>query len=414
VKIQGIAGFRAPAAAPMEDEPLRIAAMLNAVVVTPDASFAEGIQRLALASRKISVYRTFDRHPSIEEMDEACRTCDPDLLLVDVTNWKEAAPLVAQAQRNYPKTAIVGFGGGPARLREAEYEAAGIPVLLITPISLDEFQDGVLRAFRTARGRRHEKLTAFLPAKAGNGCSVTAFNTAGALARTLGRRVLLIESDFSSGILAVRAQVEGGAAVEEILDNPAALEAGLWKHHVLQAHGIDLLTAGGARRRTAPKWSNYYHLLRFAETTYDAVIADLGAAMADAGIEVVLRAARICLVCTPERPSLALAHRRWQELDGLGVDPDRILLVVNRWHSTDPPLAELAKQVACRHVTGLPNDYHSVRSATDAGRLVDEDSKLGAAYTSLAQILAGEQAPGTADAAPVHKSRFRLAAWLGR
>ncbi len=388
--------------------------MLNAVVVTPDASFAEGIQRLALASRKISVYRTFDRPPSSEQMEEVYRACDPDLLLVDVTNWKEAAPLVAQVQRAYPKTAIVGFGGGPVRLREAEYEAAGIPVLLVTPISLDEFQDGVLRAFRTARGRRHEKLTAFLPAKAGNGSSLAAFNTAGALVRALGKRVLLVESDFSSGILAVRAQVEGRAAVEEILDNPVSLDAGLWAHHVLHAHGIDLLTAGGSRRRTEPNWSNYYHLLRFAQTAYDAVIADLGTAMADAGIEIVLRAARICLVCTPERPSLVLAQRRRQELDRLGVEPERILLVVNRWHSTDPPLEELARQVDCRRVTGLPNDYQSVRAATDSGRLVSADSTLGAAYDVLARLVAGEQAGEGADAATARKSRFRLAALLGR
>ena len=388
--------------------------MLTAIAVSPDRSLSEGLQRLAVASRQVSIYKSLNRYPTPYELVRICNACDPDFLFLDLSDWKAAAPIVAKINKEFPKTSIMGFGPSWIQDLRAAYESSGIPVLLSTPFDLDDFQNGILSAFRSTRGGIHENLVAFLPAKAGNGSSVTAFNVAGALAGDLSRNVLLIEGDLHSGVLSVRASFAVQYYLQDILDNPEVITRGEWLRYIVERHGFDILPAGRSRVSSVPRWSNYFHLLQYASGEYNTVIADLPETINDATAEVVLRAGAVHVVCTAERPSLELARRRCKELAELGVEAGRVSLVVNRLHPTDITPTELAELMSCPVAKALPNDYQSLRTATDEGLLVNRDTELGRAYLSFARMIAGLPEQEEAAEAGHGKHRFRLAAFLGR
>ncbi len=388
--------------------------MLTAIVITPDSSLTDGIQRLALASRQVTVQKTVDHYASPYELVRLLNVSDPDLVFLDLSDWSAASPIAASLRDESPQTAILGIGGSWMQRARDQYFEAGVDVLLVTPLDLPEFQAAVLRAFRMARGEVLNSLIAFLPAKAGNGCSITAFNAAGALAGELGRKTLLIEGDLHSGILCIRARFATERSLEHVLEDPSVLNHSQWLRHIVTRHGVDILPAGRSRVRFQPRWSNYYHLLRYADSEYETVIADLPETINDASAEVVLRASKIYIVSTAEKPSLDLACRRSEEPDELGVNPNRVEVVINRWHPADTPPEELEPLLQRRVAKALPNDYQSVRRATDEGRLVSSDVPLGGAYRGLARQLAG--LPDTASEVREEglRGRFRLAALLGR
>jgi len=265
----------------------------------------------------------------------------------------------------------------------------GVTLLLPTPLKLERFQAGVVHAFRATRCAIHPSLVTFLPAKAGSGSSITAFNAAAAVAYETDREVLLVDGDLHSGILSIRAGIKPVFYLQDVLENLSMLSHSEWLRCVVREHGMDILPAGPTRVGAAPQWNHYYNLLEYVDREYDTVVVDLPETMTDETAEVVLRASQIYVVCTVDGPSMELGRRRLAELGQLGVDPNRVSAVFNRWHTTDPSPKQLGEQTGCPVAKLIPNDYASVRSATEEGRPVSWETGIGGAYRALANRIAG-------------------------
>jgi pilus assembly protein CpaE len=247
---------------------------------------------------------------------------------------------------------------------------------------------------------RHN-LLAFLPAKAGSGCTTVALNTAGCLTEALGQKVLIIEGDLHSGILSILLNAKAQRSLLDALQNSSGLDYSLWASCVTQRHGIDLLMSD--RSRPFPSWGDYHHLLDYARSRYDTIVVDLPEVSNEATEEVLRRAKFVFLVCTPELPSLKLAQRRCAELEKKGVSRGRLGIIVNRWHATDLGEEEIERTLKHGVAAIFPNDYPSVQEATRRSRLVDRGTALGKSFLSLAKILAGVHDP---DSPPKSKLNF--------
>ena len=130
-------------------------------------------------------------------------------------------------------------------------------------------------------------------------------------------------------------------SLRDALDNSSQLDYSQWSNFVVKAQGFDLLLSDHRRRTPLPSWSNYHHLLDFVEQSYDHILVDLPEVVNDATVETVRRAKHVFIVCTPELPSLALAPYRIEELTSRGVPPEKISLVVNRWHKGEVGASDL-------------------------------------------------------------------------
>jgi Flp pilus assembly CpaE family ATPase len=349
------------------------------------------MEQLANDSGLVNIQKTLRTFPPNYELMVLLNTHDPDLVLMDLSEWEGASATAQMIHTLDPKTAIVGFGAGWADQMKALCEQVGISELLISPVTVKDFQASVSRVIRKRETEPQENLVAFLPAKAGSGCTTVALNTAGRLAGDLGQKVLMIDADLNSGILSILVNVKSSRSLLDVLENSSQLDYSFWSNCVAQKYGIDFLLAG--RSKPFPSWSQYHHLLEFARSRYDTILVDLPEVVNDASEEILRRAKFVFVVCTPESPPLKLAQRRCTELESRGVPGNRIGIIVNRWHAGDVKEADVENILEHGVAAIFPNDYASVQDATVHCRLVDQGTELGKTYLSLARILAGVPDP---------------------
>ena len=194
------------------------------------------------------------------------------------------------------------------------FDQAGVAAYLERPLTLEGFESSVRDAIRKVRAGVSEKLSVFLPAKAGSGSTTVALNVAGALAIRPGKKTLLIEADLHSGVVSTLLNITPSLPLVDALASAATLDYSAWTKYVVKAAGLDALLTDRAKTRPLPSWMNYHQLLRFALGRYDHVIADLPEVINDATEELVRSAHAVLVVCTPEVLSLTLARHRLDEL----------------------------------------------------------------------------------------------------
>ena len=368
-------------------------AVFSAVLFFKDEGVSAAIENLAIESKQVSFPKTLGHYPQAFELTKILNTYIPDLIFLDMSDWESARAAAEAIRGQAPNTAILAFGAGWGAGKEKLCEAAGVTELLVSPVTLKTFEAGVERAIQKVRGAGQENLVAFLPAKAGSGASTVALNVAGYLsAAPLSKKTLLIDCDLHSGLISVALGVKPPYSVLDALENSWQLDYSYWMKCVASAGKLDALVSDRTKRETLPSWTNYHHLLVFAASRYDHILVDLPEVVNDATVEIVRRARRVFVVCTPEQASLTLVPQRCGELERRGVSPDKIGLLINRWHRGDPSAKEVESELE-RHVSGMfGNDYRTVRDAASGHKFVNPYSKLGRSFAIFAKALAG--APG--------------------
>src|SRR5579863_5651851 len=216
--------------------------MFSAVLFFKDEGVSAAIENLAIESGQVSFQKTLGHYPQAFEMAKILNTHVPDLIFLDMSEW-ESARVTAEAIRVHaPGTALIGFGAGWAAGREEACEAAGVTELLISPVTLKNFEAGVESAVQKVRGADQENLVAFLPAKAGSGASTVALNVAGYLsAAPLSKKTLLIDCDLHSGLISVALGIKPPCSILDALENSSQLDYSYWMKCVASEGKLDAL-----------------------------------------------------------------------------------------------------------------------------------------------------------------------------
>lgn len=377
--------------------------MLSVMLLTPNADTAAGIECLLQPS---GVFKLATKASPMRSTHEAMRMIgvhDPEVILMDLGDWHGVAGLARQLKHTSCRAVTIGFRPAWNRVERATFEDAGIAGLLREPFSHEDLETAAYDALHRGHPVTERNILAFLPAKAGGGCSTVALNVAAALANSHTRKVLLVEADRRSGILSIMLNLKNRSGLAEALQQAGDMTPVEWQQHSVWVSGIHLLPANPARRGPLPTWADYYQLLRFAQRPYDFVFVDLPEVVNEATAEVVKSARDICIVCTPEVPSLKMAGQRSAELEACKIPRDRIHIVVNRWERHGLT-AEDVEEILERPVFAtLPNDYKQVKNAILESRLVSAESRFSRSCIALAQKLSG-----LPEAAPRHESKFTL------
>jgi MinD-like ATPase involved in chromosome partitioning or flagellar assembly len=378
--------------------------MFNALLIAQDPTATQVIEQLAGDSGLVNIKKALNTYPPNYELSLLLNTHDPDLVFMDLSEWEGASAAASMIHNLSPEVSIIGFGAGWAGQMKSMCEQVGITELLVSPVTLKGFQACVYQGIHKRRSGVLENLVAFLPAKAGSGCTTVALNVAGRLASDVRQKVLLMEADLNSGILSILLDVNSHRSLLDALENSSHLDYSVWSSCVVQKHGIDLLLS--SRSKPFPSWGNYHHLLEFARTRYGTIVVDLPEVVNDATEEILRRAKFVFVVCTPETPPLKMAQRRCAELESRGVPANRIGIIVNRWHESDVKESDVEDALEHGVAAIFPNDYASVQEATRDCRLVNGETELGKTYLSLARILAGEPDLYSPDAPPKNMFSF--------
>ena len=370
--------------------------MLRLAVVTPNPVAADAIEMLTMESGAFQPCYKLTPVPHPKEITRALTVQNPAIVLLDLGDWIEAAGIAKELNNSLPRSVIIGFRPRWDRAEQLAFEEAGILDLLAEPFSPGDIEAAAYEAIHRRYPINHPNILAFVPAKAGGGCSTVTLHVAAAIAAT-NKKVLLVECDQRSGPLSIMLDLERNKGLPEALELHGEFLSPLeWRQVTAQIKGLDLLLSNPSRRGRLPSWADYFQLLLFAQKQYDYIVVDLPEVINQASAEFVRNARAVFIVCQPELPSVRLAKTRRTELESCEIPPENVKVLVNRWERGQLKVDTIEKAADGKVFATLPNDYREIRNSVLETRLVSSSSSFNRACEVLAKNIAGlPEAPHT-------------------
>jgi pilus assembly protein CpaE len=362
--------------------------VLSAISFGPDRDLYYYLQQVCADFRDLCIYKTLPHYPSAYELVRTLNGYSPEIVFLEIRDSAEAFAVASQVRTYDSHSAIIGYAQQCDDKLLVKALEAGVTRILAPPFSGEELQQVLIQSVNASRPDTARNVTAFLPAKAGSGCSLAALNVAVSLSRNHKRKTLLADGDIRSGLLATLLGTCGQKSISEALQESIGLKESEWNDYVAPFAGLDLLAAPAAYRKARLSRWNYHRLLTFCQGVYEIVVVDLPE-IYDESLEVVLTQARdVYLVTAPHRPALLLARRALRLLDGFNVDEQRVHIVLNAYEH-EQQLEECREMLGRAVEVALPEDKVAVRAAFNRGGVVDEQTKLGRALSAFARLVAG-------------------------
>jgi Flp pilus assembly CpaE family ATPase len=237
------------------------------------------------------------------------------------------------------------------------------------------------------------QLVSFLPAKPGAGASTVAINTSGVLAQQFLSRTLLVDLDFSAGIVSFALDLKPTFSILHALEHLDDLDDELWAKIVIEKGNLHVLPAPDTPATEAADLSRLMEIMHVGRRFYDIVCVDLSGGLEEFTLGVMEESKHIFVVCSLETPALHLARRRIARLSQLGFR-DRLSVIVNRWNTCSGITLEQVSEMLGRPVFAtVCNDYTELQKAFNRGVMVNPSSRLGRNFTSLAARIGGHSIP---------------------
>lgn len=332
---------------------------------------------------------------------EKIRRMAADVIFLDVSNIMEILPELARQIRSIPtapEIIAVHAGADPQTILEAV--RSGAREYLYPPLSPS--LERALERVGEERQRKHEanrlggKSLGFLSAKGGCGATTLACHTAIELQRQTGQDTLLMDLDLSAGIIRLLMKCRSRYSIVDALNNVNRLDVSYWK--ALVANGVKglevIATPAEDSPRESPAWPGLHHVLRFARSQYNWLIADLGRGSSTALFTALEEIDELFLVTTLEVPSLHQARQMIESLSRRAYGRNRIRLVVNRMIRRSEVTAQDVENIVGLPVYGvIPNDYQALNEAYSGGELLPLNSPISRRIGALVGKITGNQQP---------------------
>jgi pilus assembly protein CpaE len=239
-----------------------------------------------------------------------------------------------------------------------------------------------------------QRLIVVMGSKGGVGTTTVAVNLGVQLCAHAQKRAVLLDLARPLGTAHLLLDLHPRFGIRDAIDNLDRLDSHFFAG-LLERHKSKLEILGGAMQ--PEEWQTISieplgRVVNVAQAGFDIVLADLGAYFAS-DLSAILNSARMILVVAEANvPSLWTLQRRLLALTGLGVEADRIRLIVNRWHKGDEePLKSIEKETKHSVFACLPNDFRKASAAMNLGTplMENHNNVLTDQYRQLADQLVG-------------------------
>jgi pilus assembly protein CpaE len=369
---------------------------ITALLISPDRRLAAQFRNAIARTRAFDIVAELDSYPKQTVLDGTLRQVRPDVLLLDVaTDLDTAGDLIRRASSSRPPLHVIGLHQRNDSQAILKALRDGATEFLFAPFDVSIQEAAVARIQKilepaTEANRERGRVVAFANAKPGSGSSTLAVQTAYALRRIAGRRVLLIDLDVQSGSVGFFLRLDHDHSVIDVLQQRGPIESENWDHSVCNAAGIDVLQAPMLPFTDPIDPTRFQQVLEYARNTYEWTIVDLPAIFTRVSLMCVSAADRAFLVSTSELASLHLTRRAVKLMAHLAFDSSKYQVLVNRLESrSELNSSDLSKLFECHVDKGLPNERLRVERVHTLGQPLDGASDLGRAIEGLATKLLG-------------------------
>ncbi len=357
---------------------------LPALLITPDRELSAAAQKALTEVRAFEVISELRAYPPAQTIEIRIRQAQPDVVLVDLSSDLDAAKAVLRclaAMR--PPVPAIGISKVNDSTLILEGLRAGAGDFLCPPFDADAQREASvrIRRIRQPEEPQHQEqgqILAFASTKPGSGASTLAMQTAFALRRLTGKRVLLADFDLIAGTVAFSLKISPVYSVLDAMSYSERLDPALWGSMVSNCHGVDVLAAPDAPIVDLPESSRVHDVLEYARMLYDWVLVDLPTVFHQLSLFMLSEADQVYLVSTSELASLHLGRRASGLLSQLGFERDRVRMVVNRLSKReDIAAADMEKIFTCPVYSTFPNDYLALHKVVTRAEPLGPETELG-------------------------------------
>lgn len=369
---------------------------LTAILIAPDRTLAGQFVASIAETRAFQVLSDVKNYLPEQTLEIRLRQLKPDVVLVDAaSDCSQACTLIETVVRLSSDAHVVALhheSDSDAILRTLR---AGATEFMHAPFDQAMLTEVVERLLRLRKVEPEQSgdlasTVIFSSVKPGSGASTLATQTAFALKRLTGKRVLLADFDLTGGTIGFYLKLGHSYSLVDALQHAEHLDAALWTSLVQNSGGVDILSAPAAPYSEPIDASRVQVVLDYARAYYDWIVIDLPSVFQRLSLITVSQAERTFLVSTAELPSLHLARKAVTLLEQLGCPKERFQIIVNRVSKRDGiSTGDMEKLFNCSVHASFPNDYFSLHRVVTLGQPLGSDGELGRAIDGLAGKLSG-------------------------
>src|ERR1700680_2917991 len=328
----------------------------------------------------------------------------PDVVFLDL--GRDPDPYFAfgaQLRRIHPTVKVVACSSSVPPNHQLLLEAmrSGVQDFLSKPVNPEALREMLARFVQDMGIKDHsalEKLIVVMGAKGGVGTTTVAVNLGVQLSSYARKTVALLDFARPLGNVHLLLDLHPRFSVRDAVDNMDRLDShffsGLLTHHKSK---LDIL--GGAIQ--PEEWQTIAippleRVVNVAQNNFDMVLVDIGSQFSSEWSNVLRMARMILLVAEANVPALWTLERRLLALKGFGINPDRMRILINRWHKGDEEVLKSVQKDIKRPIFAcLPNDFRKASEAVNLGTPLYENNHnnvLSSRYRQIAGQLAGFEA----------------------
>jgi len=366
---------------------------LTSVVISPNRELAQQFSSTLSATRAFHILAEMKTYPPVQTLDIRLRQLRPDLVFLDLaTDLDLAAGLIEFIAGIRPPVFVVGLhflNDSEAILRSLR---AGATEFLYAPFDLDMQRQALNRIFRlrkpsTRSDSDRGRLVVFSSSKPGSGASTIACQTALALNRMSGKRVLLADLDVNNGSVAFFMKISPAFSVLDALKQIEEAGEPDWSSLVVSVDGLDVLAAPETPDHIHIDPDRLHDALESVRELYDWIVVDLPSVFERVSLLTMSDSDEAFLVSTSELPSLHLTRKAVGYLGNVGMGRYRVL--VNRLGKQEGITSDDMTKIfgAPVHAT-FPNDYPAIHRGLTTGSPLGGKCPLGKSVESFVGQLA--------------------------
>ena len=323
----------------------------------------------------------------------------PDVVFLDLN--REAEPFFtfgAHLRRLRPAVRLIACStSAPNQQTLLDAMRCGVQDFINKPVTPEALKD-VLTRFRAeghvAERKAAEKAIVVMGSKGGVGTTTVAVNLGVQLSTYARKHVVLLDFARPLGNVHLLLDLHPRFVVRDAVENLDRLDSHFFSG-LLTPHKTKLEILGGATQ--LEEWQSIRigpleRVVNVAQATSDVVLMDVGSQFSSEWNPIFQSARMILVVAEANVPSLWTLERRLLAMAGFGIDPDRIRVVINRWHKGDEEaLKSIEKSIKRPIFACLPNDFRKASMAVNLGMplMENHNNVLTNRYRQLAGQLTG-------------------------
>jgi len=395
--------------------PVQKDSQITALLIAPNRDLAQQFVATLPQTRAFQILADLKGYPPPQTLEVRVRQLKPHVILLDLASDLEAASeLIRFISGLKPPVQVVGLHTHNDSDAILQSLRAGATEFLAAPFELASQRDAIARLRRlcgpetpSESGAGH--VIAFSSAKPGSGASTLATQTAFALRRLTGQRILLADFDLTGGTIGFYLKLSHNYSVVDALQHAEHLDPTLWSSLAVSHGGLDILPSPAAPYAEPIDGGRLRLLIDYARQFYDWVILDLPTVFSQISLTALAKCEHAYLVTTSELPSLHLTRKAMGMISQIGFPRERFEVLVNRVERRDDiGAANLEKLFNCPVHASLPNDYFSLHRVVTLGQPLGPEGELGKAIEKLAAGMCSAVDEGKKPALMVREAKGAL------